>query len=588
MKRFLIIIALLSVFFLPQKASAQAEWQIDEFDARIEILPSGVVAFTETINVDFLDNAKHGIFRDIPFVYAGDTGEVYTKITIHNVLQNSQPVKYQKTQNGNFINLKIGDPDKTITGSNTYTINYTAEGILKGFDEYDELYWNVTGNNWDVNILSAKAQITLPSEILLKSVCYQGYSGSNENCMSTTVDSKKVNFASTRALGPNEGFTVAVGYEKGVVPILTVERPPSLWEKFISWPSQMTLLAVVLAGVGTVLFLWYRYGRDYWFAANLFGNKTDQGVVKPIAAHETISVEFTPPDNLRPAEIGVIADEYAHTNDITSTIIDLASRGFLKIREIPKKWLFGSVDYELSKTTKTYNGLINYEKMLLEKIFYQRDTVKISDLKTTFYEELKEIKKSLYEDILDKKYFPSNPDQVRIKYLVIAFMIIIFGFFAGFFSLSIENIFAADLSLGAIISGVILAGVSRFMPRRTAYGRETYRKILGYKMFINSAEKYRQQFFEKQNLFNEVLPYAIVFGLTEKFAKAMKDIGLETKKPVWYTGAHTFNTHAFASNMNSFSSSMSGAIASAPKSSGFSGGGGYSGGGFGGGGGGSW
>lgn len=588
MKRLLIIITILCSLLFPQKASAQTDWQINQFLSGIEILPSGIVEITETINVDFFNNSKHGIFRDIPYIYSSDKGETYTRITVRNVLQNGQPAKFQKSENGSFINLKIGDPDRTITGVNTYTINYTAEGILKSFEEYDELYWNVTGNNWDVDILSAKAQVILPFDSLLKSACFQGPAGSTDNCSFSQIENKFANFASTRSLMLGEGLTVVVGFQKGMVPILSVERPPSMWEKFISWPSQITLFTALTAGIGTVLFLWFKYGRDYWFAGNLFSKKTDSGTVKPVGVRETISVEFTPPDNLRPAEIGVIMDEYAHTHDVTSTIIDLAGRGFLTIAEIPKKWLFGSIDYALSKTAKSHAGLLGYEKKLLEKLFNNRDSVKISDLKTTFYEELKEIKNELYTGIVSRKYFPSNPDQVRTKYFIIAIITISLGFFAGFFSLSLENIYIADISLGAIISGIILAGASSFMPRKTAYGRETYRRILGYKMFINSAEKYRQQFFEKKNLFNEVLPYAIVFGLTEKFAKAMKDIGLETAKPAWYTGAHPFNTHVFASSINSFSSSMSGAIASAPKSSGFSGGGGYSGGGFGGGGGGSW
>jgi len=83
------------------------------------------------------------------------------------------------------------------------------------------------------------------------------------------------------------------------------------------------------------------------------------------------------------------------------------------------------------------------------------------------------------------------------------------------------------------------------------------------------------------------LPYAIVFGVTEKFAKAMADMGLKPTNPVWYHGVQPFHPTVFASEINSFSKSLSMAITSVPGGSG-SGGGGFSGGGFGGGGGGSW
>jgi len=129
--------------------------------------------------------------------------------------------------------------------------------------------------------------------------------------------------------------------------------------------------------------------------------------------------------------------------------------------------------------------------------------------------------------------------------------------------------------------------MSRFMPRKTAYGRECYRRAKGYYVFINSAERYRQRYFEKQDMFNEVLPYAIIFGVTKKFAKKMEKMGVEPKQTDWYVGPHPFAIGIFAGNIQDFSSSLSSAMATVPSSSGgFSGG--SAGGGFGGGGGGSW
>src|SRR6266404_4562456 len=129
-----------------------------------------------------------------------------------------------------------------------------------------------------------------------------------------------------------------------MVQLLVGKPPKSFWGKLIQWPTNAPLILVVLAGIGTHGILWYKYGRDYWFAGNLFGIKDQKGTTKPIGAHETISVEFTPPENLRPAEIGVLMDERADTLDVTSSIIDLATRGYLTITEVSKIWLFGKVD----------------------------------------------------------------------------------------------------------------------------------------------------------------------------------------------------------------------------------------------------
>ncbi|HVT00918.1 MAG TPA: hypothetical protein VHE53_01625, partial [Patescibacteria group bacterium] len=156
------------------------------------------------------------------------------------------------------------------------------------------------------------------------------------------------------------------------------------------------------------------------------------------------------------------------------------------------------------------------------------------------------------------------------------------------FSTSNQTIYLADFAFAGGIVGIVFIIFSRFMPRRTALGREMYRRIKGYRLFIDKAENYRQKFFEKRNMFNEILPYVIVFGLTKKFAKALDKMGVKPNNPTWYYGAHSFNPILFSDNINSFSNSVSRSIASAPSSSGFSSGGGFSGGGFGGGGGGSW
>ena len=120
-----------------------------------------------------------------------------------------------------------------------------------------------------------------------------------------------------------------------------------------------------------------------------------------------------------------------------------------------------------------------------------------------------------------------------------------------------------------------------------AYGHELYRQIKGYKLFVSGTEKYRQPFFENRNIFMQVLPYAMVFGVTKKLAKAMEQMGIEPSQPAWYVGSQAFNIGSFSSSMESFSSALSSSIASAPGGSG-SGGGGFSGGGGGGGGGGGW
>jgi uncharacterized membrane protein len=590
MKRLIFpLLCLLLLLGFPHLAHADNNWVIENFNSRIAIQRSGVVNVVETISVNFRDQTEHGIYRDIPYLYDENGKQVYTAVDVTKVLRNKSPSKYTTSFTNGYEEVKIGDPNNLVTGRIVYTIEYSVIGVLHTVSDNDELYWNVTGNNWLVPIQKAEATVTLPKDGMTRITCYEGPQGSQAVCQSNVDSSSTALFATTSSLAESEGLTAVVDYKKGLVPLLIAKPPLTFWEKLIEWPINAPFVSIVLAGIITLGVLWYKYGRDYWFAGNLFGTKDQKGKVKPVGANETISVEFTPPEKLRPAEIGVLMDERADTLDVVATIIDLATRGYLTITEIPKKWMFGKVDYLLTmtklKASRKESGLLSYEQLLLDKLFYKRRQVKLSTLKATFYADLKEVKQALYDDVVAKQFFPFDPEKTRDTYRWIGILLGAVG--VGFLiadSASDEIMLAA---IGLVVDSILFFIIYRYMPRKTAYGRELYRRSKGYCLFINKAEKYRQRYFEKQDMFNDVLPYAIVFGLTKKFAKQMEKMGVKPTQTNWYVGSGPFTTGVFAGSVSDFSSSMSSAMASVPSSSGgFSGG--SSGGGFGGGGGGSW
>jgi hypothetical protein len=568
MKRYLLLLILLFVF--PHTAVADSGWTIRSFDSQIHLEPDGLLDVRETIVADFGDIAKHGIYRDLPIRYRpSDGGEsVYTKITDVAVTQDKARADAETSQNDDYLNIRIGDPDKTITGLHTYEIHYQVLGALRSFDGFDEIAWNVTGNEWEIPIEQSTATVTLPSGEILQAACYEGSIGSTDRCKADfTPKQTNAQFVATRDFGSGEGMTVSVGYPSGLVPIVTVPRPPTITEQLFR-PIPIAIFIITLL-IG-LKFIWDQY------------NKHGRDAVGEVISN-TIVAEYESPSGLRPAELGVLVDERADTLDITATIIDLASRGFLTIKEEPKKWLFGQTDYILTRLPKKAT-LLPYEQKLINSLFDEGDTVAMSSLKNTFYTELAAVKSSLYETVTDNGYFVSNPEKIRNRYLAFGIIIAIFGGIGTAVSLGAYPPFAS-FTIPLAILGVVTFASSFAMPARTAKGRELYRQALGYKLFIDTAEKYRARFAENENLFTEVLPYAIVFGATKKFAKAMNDMGLQPAAPAWYVGTHQFNPIVFASDIDTFSSSLSTAMVSSPSSSG---GGGSSGGGFGGGGGGSW
>ncbi len=578
-RKALSILFALGCFMLLMSLSAHADegWKITHFNSALAIQPDGRVAVTEIIDVDFGVLAKHGIYRDLPYVYnAAATGnKTYTDVSVSAVQLDGLAVPYKEQKDDSNLRIQIGDAHKTITGKHTYQLHYFVSGVLQHYKGYDELYWNVTGSDWPVLIGKVTAQVILPKPKVMQASCYEGTYGSTKACQFSIENDTTAGFAAQGPLVTGQDMTIAVGYTPGIVPLVSVPAPTPTWQG-IQWPiAALSGALVFVLGVAWTVRQWLRFGRDE-------GGK--KGTIVP---------EFAVPGKLRPAEMGVLVDERADTLDVSSTIVDLAVRGYLTITEEDKKGLFGMKDYQLKKIKMASSALLEYENLLLAALFKYGDEVRLSALKEVFYTDLARVKSALYAEVVKKGLFTQNPEQVRQKYGGLSIVLVILSALAGWviFKLLPPDTLVFSVLLG-VMAGLIGAGVvlgifSGSMPARTAHGFTLYRQALGYKLFISKAEKYRAQFMEKENMYEQVLPYAIVFGVTKELAQAMKALEVKPPQPGWYYGSHVFNPIFFATNMNTFSQSLATAMAYTPQGSG-SGGGGFSGGGFGGGGGGSW
>jgi len=247
----------------------------------------------------------------------------------------------------------------------------------------------------------------------------------------------------------------------------------------------------------------------------------------------------------------------------------------------------------LEKTDGDDSALKPFERKIYNGIFeFDASSVSLDDLKYKFYKNIPDIQKSIYEKLVTDKYYSSNPDTIRKQYLGVGSFIVFMTFFflSGFL---IDTNLA--LFFGILISGFIIIAFSFIMPKKTQKGVDTYIHILGLEEFIKTAEKDRLKFYEKENIFEKILPYAIALGIADKWAKACE--GIMSTAPSWYSSSdpnmmNHFNTYYFLNSLNSFNNTLGSNMTSSPRSSSSGGGsgfsGGFSGGGFGGGGGGSW
>ncbi len=574
------------------------DYRVTNYHAELAVFGNGTLAVTETIVVDFSSSPHHGIFRNIQTRYRyDDVKPDYDRVTPLSIVSvegsPGTPAQYSQKTQGDETVLKIGDPGRTITGSHTYTIRFQVRGVLNHFTDHDELYWNVVGLGWDVPIDQASATLDLPGPAQ-KVACFTGPKGSTLPCSDGTSAGSVARFAQSR-LGAHQGLTIVAGVPPGVVsptPRPILEQRWTFQRAFALRPDTVIpaggLAAAAIAGFGVLV---WRKGRDERFvggAADVaFGRDGGPTERVPMHGNDPIPVEFAPPENLRPGQVGTLIDETANTLDVTATIVDLAVRGYLKITEIPKEHWFSHADWELTRLANN-DRLKVYERTLLTGLFKSGGTVKLSDLKDHFHTTLVKVEDELYANTVRNGWFRSRPDKERTRWKLVGIAVLVVGV-ALTFLLAATTSFGL-LGLPVVVLGLLLTAGARAFPRRTAKGYGTLRRVLGFKRFIDESEKERAQFAERQNLFSEYLPYAVVFGATEKWAKAFAGTDGQLPATNWYVGTNAFTIATFGSAMNSFAVTTSGTIASTPASSGSSGfgGGGFSGGGFGGGGGGAW
>ena len=601
MRRLLVAVALAAAALTAtaSPASAQLGQRIQSFVVVVDVRPDGSLVVTETIRYDFGSSERHGILRDIPVRFSYEPDEKYERLTtidrVSVTASPGTPDDLAVQSEGRLKRFRIGDPDVTVSGVHTYTISYRVRGALNSFADHEELFWNGTGNEWSVPIDDASVTVRAPGDVT-QVACYAGPAGSRLTCdESSGAGGSQARFAQ-RNLSSFEGLTVVVAMAKGSVavppPILDERWHPS--RAFAATPVSLGLTAGVslLLGLGLVGLL--GRGRDRRWAGShvdvVFGNEAGQEERVPLFGDSHDPVEYEPPDKIRPGQVGTLVDEHANPLDVTATIVDLAVRGYLRIEEIPKRGWFGTPDWRLHKL-KGAGGLLRYERKLLDGLFQSGDEVEMSDLKRKFAARLRGVQEALYDDAVAAGWFPDRPDKVRVKWRIVGVGLLVVALALFVFLAAATHLGLVGIPV-VIAALVVVAGAGR-MPHRTPKGWATLRRVNGFRRFIVESEKERARFAERANLFSEYLPFAIVFGATEKWARAFDGLAAEELAAAtsgWYTSSHPFNVDDFGDSMDTFAVTTSGTIVATAASSGSSGfgGGGSSGGGFGGGGGGSW
>lgn len=565
----------LLLFILSLPAWARS-FRVTRFESNVHVDEDGSARITERITFSFSGQFQ-GVYRSIPVDYPGPNGSNYSlfiKVTSATD-ENSAPLKYEKKTSGHYLKLKIYVPNAYDT-TRIINIEYTTLDAARFFEDHDEFYWNVTGNDWDVPIESASSVIYFPPNASgqLRAQAFSGVYGSNTTAP-CSVEGPAVSCETTETLPMHGGLTVDIYVPQGIL------HRPGIMTRAAWFVRSNAVTTLPLWAFAVMFTLWWLKGRDP-------------------DPHMAVAPMYAPPDKMGPAEAGTLVMDHVEPRDITSVLVDLAVRGYIKIVEADHKGLLLShKDYELHllKPQNEWSDLTDYERTMLQQVFGGGQMTRISELRNRFYTAVPLLKTQIMSALKRKGMYTLDPDSAAGLWILGA--VLTAAPYAAMQWLRIADFLSGGgvAFICIVLAVLIIFLFGRQLTAKSMLGAKTRIEVLGFEEFMNRVDADRLKRMPPDT-FEKFLPYAMALGVEHRWAKAFD--GIVQNPPNWYQSStgwgpgSMFNSYIFVNSLGMMTQTASAAFVAAPRSSstssGWSGGGfssgGFSGGGFGGGGGG--
>ena len=595
-----LLLALVSVWFVAMPARADTDAPITRYDVAVNLTPEGVAEMKVDFTMDFSVVRGRGPIVVLPTVQddgANPEEQYVFKYSNFNVTSSSGAnTTVSKESESDGIALRIGDADIFNNGPEDYTLTYDVTGFIVSDQKdsgLDEFSWNAIGPAWESRISNVTVEVTGPADVQ-KTACFygRGYTTPCDASQSGTSASFSVG-----ALSPREPMQIVAGFPAGTFGGVEQHKrkKPSLGNAFALTPVTGGVAgAGLVAALGGLAAIRRRHARDDVYLGltpGLTPGKGEPGNIGQASSKAPVTVQFNPPKGSTPGEIGTLFDTTADNVDVSATLVDLAVRGYLRIESN------GGDQFVLYATNpRQRDELLPFESKLLADVFQGQPAVSSGELRGVDHQhDLSTARTGLYNSVVNKGWFKANPSTAQAVPMTLGgACIIIAGVAAIGLSMSGWSLIAIPLA----IFGIGLIVMSGKFRKRTALGSANLAQAKGFELYLRTAEKDTLRFEEGEDIFSKYLPYAMVFGVADRWSKLFAQLGADgiyRADTSWYVGADLYHGFAFANAMNNLTSTMSssfdaaraaGMTASTGSSSGFSG---FSGGGgFGGGGGGSW
>ncbi len=486
------------------ETTEESGYSISKYDVILNVLPNNVIDVTENITVNWNDINHHGIYRFIPeWLEYTDKNDntIKRKSSVRNLRSSSDPYTVDRVKKK--VRIRLGNAYEYVDlGEKTYVIKYTYDMGTDPYKGYDEFIFHAYGDYWNTEIKNASLEIIMPKSLNNPNINFFADKMRQEN-ITEYVNYNIVDNKIYATLNKEKYFQNTNKHlEKSLT--VDIELPEGYFTQGNwNYGYGSVFTSLIIFGLTFFSFLiWFKYGKNY------------PKVPK--------TVEFYPPENMNSAEIGYIYAKQTSKKLTISLIIQLASKGIIKIDEIKDK----KKQIKISKVATSdikYSSLSILERTVYDKLFRESDETILSENKI-IYEAFE------YTEInLENKFSDVINDQVsnrkKLNIIIIIIAVIILNTLSYY---TIEDMDPSwnilyNLSFLCIFINIIFA---MLMKRKTKYGEKITAQVLGFRDFLVTAEKDRLEKLVNENpsYFYDILPYTYVLNVSKKWIDKFENI----------------------------------------------------------------
>jgi hypothetical protein len=530
-------------------SGSAADPVVTSFGSQVRVERDGLLRVSETWKLSNVSGTftRFLVTRD----HLPDDVDHVQQIEDLNVKAGGQGLQTEVKTDGDVTSVAIAD----VSGTTQLDFTYTVKGaVAKTLNGTEVRFAPLTGINLPVqqaNILFSTPEVSHVS-------CFAGAIDSNTPCTLAQIGETSGPTFQQMNLPPGNTVRMVIGFPEGEIAANSIVEYRKTFKRAFSTDTAqlLTALAILLLGVIALLVLYRLRGRDRVdprrvVPASLFSLGTDT------------RIDFSPPSDLRPGEVGTLIDERIDPVDVTATIIDLAVRGHITIIEQEHQTEYARPDWELRRVANAPSEeLQRYENVLIRAIFGDSDSVLVSELGRQVRANLAQVQDALYDGVVKRGWFNERPDRTRSLWATIGIATTVLGVVLTVL-LALLSTWGL-LGLAVTLVGVGLIVLGRFMPAKApAAGRVLGQvaAIRGELLEMDVSELPTDQHAE---LCSRALPYAVVLGGSERWIDALVATDStpdeEDEGFAWYRGPRGWHLQYLPDSLRNLTTNLTGAL----------------------------